>query len=169
MDRFISREPQVSSDNHTLGHGLDSNVDNDPSDVDPAQTENNIGADVDQTQIKNNIGADVDQTQTENNVGAEDEEDLLDNRNIDMDDPPVAADGIDSFQPDILIQGHVCIEESFLGFLEVTDTTGQGLFDAVDAELKRLDLDIDNVRGQGYDNGANMKGDTKGYKINFWM
>jgi hypothetical protein len=25
-------------------------------------------------------------------------------------------------------------------------------------ELKSLDLDIDNVRGQGYDNGSNMKG-----------
>jgi hypothetical protein len=25
-------------------------------------------------------------------------------------------------------------------------------------ELKYLGLDIDNVRGQGYDNGSNMKG-----------
>jgi hypothetical protein len=30
-----------------------------------------------------------------------------------------------------LSSGHVCIEESFLGFLEVKDTTGQGLLDAV--------------------------------------
>ncbi|CAN6329242.1 unnamed protein product [Urochloa humidicola] len=100
MDRFILREPQVSSDNHTLGQGLDSNVGNDPSDVDQAQTENNIGANVDQTETENNIGADVDQTQTENNVGAEVEEDLIDNINIDMNDPPV-ADGDDCFQPDI--------------------------------------------------------------------
>jgi hypothetical protein len=51
-----------------------------------------------------------------------------------------------------------CIEESFLGFLDINDTTGQGLFDVLQNELKSLDLDIDNVRGQGYDNGSNMKG-----------
>ncbi|XP_062028423.1 uncharacterized protein LOC133744306 [Rosa rugosa] len=33
-----------------------------------------------------------------------------------------------------------------------------GLFNELQAGLKSLDLDIDCVRGQGYDNGSNMKG-----------
>uniref|UniRef100_A0ACD5Y5B1 Uncharacterized protein n=1 Tax=Avena sativa TaxID=4498 RepID=A0ACD5Y5B1_AVESA len=56
-----------------------------------------------------------------------------------------------------LSSGHACIEESFLEFLDVNDTTGQGLFDVLENELKLLDLDINDVRGQGYDNGSNMK------------
>ena len=42
---------------------------------------------------------------------------------------------------------HVCIEESFQGFLDVNDMTGQGLFEVLENELKLLDLDIDDVRG----------------------
>jgi hypothetical protein len=57
---------------------------------------------------------------------------------------------------------NISIEESFIGFIDVNDTTGQGLFKVLENELKSLDLDIDDVRGQGYDNGSNMKGKHQG-------
>ncbi|GJR90543.1 zinc finger MYM-type protein 1-like protein [Tanacetum coccineum] len=56
----------------------------------------------------------------------------------------------------------VTVEESFLGFLSVDDMTSQGLFDVTHDELKSLDLDIDDVHGQRYDNGSNMKGKHRG-------
>uniref|UniRef100_A0A7N0VC84 DUF4371 domain-containing protein n=1 Tax=Kalanchoe fedtschenkoi TaxID=63787 RepID=A0A7N0VC84_KALFE len=46
--------------------------------------------------------------------------------------------------------------------LSSSSVTGQGLFDVLLQELKSVDLDVDNVRGQGYDNGSNMKGRHEG-------
>jgi hypothetical protein len=51
--------------------------------------------------------------------------------------------------------------------LPVNDTTGQRLLDVLQNELKNLDFDIDDVRGLGYDNGANMKGCKNGVQKKF--
>ncbi|XP_035843097.1 zinc finger MYM-type protein 1-like [Helianthus annuus] len=54
------------------------------------------------------------------------------------------------------------VKEYFLEFLIVNDTTGKGLFNSIIEELNRIGLNVDDIRGQGCDNGSNMKGKHKG-------
>ena len=56
------------------------------------------------------------------------------------------------------VEKHVDVHEAFIKFLPVESTTGQDLCDVLVIELENLELNVQNIRGQGYDNGANMKG-----------
>ena len=56
----------------------------------------------------------------------------------------------------------VCIVENFVGFVHVQESTGIGLTKAFLHKIDELGLSISNCRGQGYDNGANMRGRISG-------
>nr|XP_042717721.1 zinc finger MYM-type protein 1-like [Chrysemys picta bellii] len=56
----------------------------------------------------------------------------------------------------------VNIREAFVGFLNVHDTTGEGLLEAFLEKTNNLGIDIADMRGQAYDNGANIRGKNKG-------
>ncbi len=45
-----------------------------------------------------------------------------------------------------------------MGFLKVDDTSDSELFNVLVDSIKSFGLSIDDIRGQGYDNGSNMKG-----------
>lgn len=52
--------------------------------------------------------------------------------------------------------------EHFLGFVTIYNSTGKGLSDCLLNVLAELKLNINDLRGQGYDNGANMRGKHNG-------
>ena len=54
------------------------------------------------------------------------------------------------------------VYEHFIKFIVVESSTGEHLFNTLIQELEMLGLDVENIRGQGYDNGANMKGHKSG-------
>ncbi|KAI5407858.1 hypothetical protein KIW84_053915 [Lathyrus oleraceus] len=51
--------------------------------------------------------------------------------------------------------------------IEIIRKIKQGLFDVLQNELKELGLDLFDVRGQGYDNGSNMKRKHQGVQKRF--
>nr|XP_006011780.1 PREDICTED: zinc finger MYM-type protein 1-like [Latimeria chalumnae] len=58
--------------------------------------------------------------------------------------------------------GSVNIREHFLEFLELKNSSGAGMTELLLQKLGELGLDVADLRGQGYDNGANMKGKHSG-------
>jgi len=61
----------------------------------------------------------------------------------------------------------VGICEHFLGFIPVDITTGQELTNAILSELRTNKITIQDIQGQGYDNGSNMKGCHSGVQKKF--
>ncbi|XP_067143392.1 zinc finger MYM-type protein 1-like [Centruroides vittatus] len=57
---------------------------------------------------------------------------------------------------------NIAIYEQFIKFIHVESSTGENLFFVLKKEIQSLVLDINNIRGQGYDNGSNMKGKVSG-------
>ena len=61
-----------------------------------------------------------------------------------------------------IVSTQVEINEYFVGFMAVDNSTGLGLAEACLKKLEDLNSCFQNCRGIGYDNGANMKGCNRG-------
>ncbi|KAF0740989.1 zinc finger MYM-type protein 1-like [Aphis craccivora] len=61
-----------------------------------------------------------------------------------------------------IANGKVKIEESFIDFIITEEKTGEGLASDIMKKFQDDQLDIQDARGQGYDNGANMAGKYRG-------
>ena len=55
-----------------------------------------------------------------------------------------------------------CIKEHFLSFVPLKKTTGAYMAETIIQQLEEMELPIANLRGHGYDNGANMIGKENG-------
>jgi hypothetical protein len=60
------------------------------------------------------------------------------------------------------LEGAPKVVEHFLCFKQAKDSTGEGLTELILETLVELGLNVADCRGQGYDNGANMRGKHKG-------
>ena len=56
------------------------------------------------------------------------------------------------------------VRERFFGVVHVPDTTALTLKDEIYSILSHHSLDIQDIRGQGYDGASNMRGEWNGLK-----
>ena len=61
-----------------------------------------------------------------------------------------------------ILTSPIKIVEHFVEFVKVDDTTRKGLFDEIINVINILELDINDICGQGYNNRSNMKGKHQG-------
>lgn len=54
------------------------------------------------------------------------------------------------------------MNEHFIDFIEFHSATGLNMTNVLIQKLKDLDISIDDMRGKGYDNGSNMRGQNSG-------
>ena len=54
------------------------------------------------------------------------------------------------------------VRERFFGVVHVSDTVALTLKKEIYSLLSRYNLDIQNIRGQGYDDASNMRGELNG-------
>jgi len=59
---------------------------------------------------------------------------------------------------DLSDDNNISIKEHFIEFIPVDDSSGAGLTEVILNVLNKYGLELHNCRGQGYDNGDNMKG-----------
>ncbi|CAM5160666.1 unnamed protein product [Eretmochelys imbricata] len=56
----------------------------------------------------------------------------------------------------------VLIKEHFLGFVPLKEMTGEFMIETIPQELETMSLSVENLCGQGYDNGSNVKDKDNG-------
>jgi len=57
------------------------------------------------------------------------------------------------------------VRERFIAFIHLPRTTGEVIAETIVSTLQGLGLEIENVRGQGYDGAANMSSDNVGFSV----
>jgi len=58
--------------------------------------------------------------------------------------------------------GSYKVHERLLAFVDCSKKTGEAIYDLIRTTLKQYNIPLSDCRGQGYDNGSNMRGAYKG-------